>query len=131
MIALTIARLVGFSRKGRLDSVWETYFTVVTAEIGLTLVAVTAFRALYVSKAKNRNVHKTITTLNWYQKGRGAVLGILSKATRHNYTDRTGSDKKEGRFIMNDIPNGTMTGLRTMINENGQSFTSSNWKEEV
>lgn len=138
MIGITIARIVGLTWEGKLDSVWETYFIVVAAEIGLTLVAVTAFRALYVSKAKNRNVQKTITTLNWYQKGKSAVVHLISKATGKTDWSSIDDEKKDGQFIMNDIPRATMTGMGTFIDKNGkegtfasQSCTSSVTKQDV
>ena len=124
-----MVRITGTKSNGQLDTVWKTFLVVIQAEIGLTLVAVTAFRTFYISKAKSRNVQKTITTLNWYHKGRSAALFVLRKATGKTYS--TDVESKEGPVIGNDIPHATLTGIRTMIDEAGQSSSSSMGKEDV
>lgn len=115
IIAITIARIVGLQWKGKLDSVWETFFTTIAAETGLMLVAITAFRALYVVKAKNRRArNRTMNTFNWY-KLRSAILHPWST------TQRGGSeDVPMGWFITNQIPHGTMTGAKTFVQQNGK-----------
>jgi hypothetical protein len=132
MIAITIARAAGVKWEGRLDSVWETYFIVIAAEIGLTLVAISAFRALYVSNVKSRRVQNTITNFSWYEKGRNALLHAASKITRKTYTNNTSTDKSDDGFIKNNIPRATLTGTRTLIVENGRSSsTSGSIKDDV
>jgi hypothetical protein len=118
MIAITIARIAGLKWKGKLDYIWESYFIVIAAEIGLVLGAVTAFRALYVSKAKDRQVQKPITTLNWYYKGKSAIRNVFSTHTRNGKIGVEPNDKRNP-ILWNTIPNATMTGARTFMEENG------------
>jgi hypothetical protein len=128
MVILTVTRIAGIKWKGKLDSVWETYFIVVAAEIGLVLVAITAFRALYVSKAKSRRVQSTITTLSWYHRSRTALINAINSLTGKESSNKS-SHKGDG-FLGDDIPGATMTGMRTSIDENGRSITSTSVEKE-
>ncbi|PVH95106.1 hypothetical protein DM02DRAFT_571731 [Periconia macrospinosa] len=123
MVAVTITRIAGLKWKGKLDYVWESYFIAIAAEIGLVLGAITAFRALYVSKAKGRQVQKTTITFNWYRKGNSALLNAFG--TRNGKGDSgVEPNEKRNRILPNAIPNATMTGVRTFMEENGRSTAS-------
>ncbi|KAL1601605.1 hypothetical protein SLS60_006520 [Paraconiothyrium brasiliense] len=128
MVIITIARIAGLKWRGKLDSIWETYFIAIAAEIGLSLVAVSAFRALYIAKSKDRHVNRTITSFRWYNKGRSAVWRIITKTT-----GKTPSHEVEMRgdgFLKDDIPHGTMTGMRTFIDANGRTKIYDTMDEE-
>jgi hypothetical protein len=84
MILITAARLIGLKHDGHLDFVWVTFFVVIAAEVGLMLVPITAFRALYVAKARNVRAHRTITTFNWYHKSKSAVVEMTSTMSRNS-----------------------------------------------
>ena len=56
VIIFTVTRASGLQWQHKLDFLWEVYFQVVAAEVGLILVSMTAFRALFVSRAA-RNQH--------------------------------------------------------------------------
>jgi hypothetical protein len=119
MIMVTAARIGGLKHQGKLDYLWETYFIVVAAEIGLTLVAITAFRALYVAKVKTRS-HDTITSFGWYDKGRSTFRKILNSITRKTASSNTKEhsemeDMKRTAFIKGSIPHATMTGVRSYM----------------
>ncbi|KAK4223035.1 hypothetical protein QBC38DRAFT_459773 [Podospora fimiseda] len=115
MVILTIFRITGLKYKGKLDTIWETYFVLLPAEIGLTLVAASAFRALYVSKSKNRKpAHDTITTFHWFARAKSRL--------RHNGSAAFEDiDKGNGQFILQEIPRGTITGVQTFIDKNGKN----------
>ena len=51
MIIITVTRASGLEWQDKLDVLWEVYFQFVAAKVGLILVAMTAFRALFVSRA--------------------------------------------------------------------------------
>jgi len=72
MIAISIVRIAMLERNGKLDLALGTYLIAIEAETGLTLVAATAFRTLYVSKAKIRP-NDTIDTFHWYHRSVSAV----------------------------------------------------------
>ena len=120
LIAITITRIIGLQWKSKLDSVWEIFFTTLAAEVGLTLAAITAFRALYVSKAKNRRVHRTINTFNWCKVG----SDILDPSKGTGNTARQGGSENivmgEGLSVRNEIPHGTMRGARSFMELNGK-----------
>jgi hypothetical protein len=128
MIMVTAARIGGLKHHGKLDYLWETYFIVVAAEIGLTLVAVTAFRALYVARVKTRS-NDTITTFRWYGKGRYAfrkiISSIMGKTASSNTSENSEmQDMKRSAYIKGNIPHATMTGVRTYMEANGNDEES-------
>lgn len=134
MVIITITRISGLKWKDKLDMVWENFFFVIAAEIGLTLVAVTAFRALYVSKAKNRKIQNTITTFNWYNRGKSFIVDIVSRATGRSASEGSGDlemNKGNDGFLGNDIPNATMTGMKTFIDGNGKTGVYATMDEEL
>jgi hypothetical protein len=122
MIGITVTRMVGLKHNGTVDVIWATYFVVVAAEVGLTLVAATAFRTLYVSKAKS-HVQQTITTLNWYHKSKLTLLEFIGSISGRPQATGDGSlemgKQRKNGFIEGDIPRGTMTGVRTFVSGNG------------
>ncbi|KAK3387420.1 hypothetical protein B0H63DRAFT_156993 [Podospora didyma] len=127
MIAISIARIAGLVWKDKLDTVWETFTVIIAAEIGLTLVSITAFRALYISQTKrhhNKRVHGS-TTYYWYQKGKMSFLHFASRVTgkggHASYLDDLNeTELADGRFMRNEIPRGTMTGVGTFMEGNGK-----------
>lgn len=127
MIIISAGRIIGLKHDGKLDYIWETFFIVIAAEIGLVLVAVTAFRALYVSQKKERS-HETITTFRWYNKGKSALFKILGTSDKSRSYDTDNMEaKKEGNgaFINGQIPRGTMTGARTFMDRHGNESVGS------
>jgi hypothetical protein len=130
MVIITVARIAGLKWRGKLDSVWETYFIVIAAEIGLSLVAISAFRALYVSKNKDRHVNKTITSFGWYNKGRTALWRVITMTTGKTPSTEVEMDKKGDGFLKDDIPHGTMTGMRSFIDANGRTRIYDSMDEE-
>ncbi|KAF2109416.1 hypothetical protein BDV96DRAFT_651854 [Lophiotrema nucula] len=134
MVIITIARIAGLKWKGKVDLVWECYFIVIAAEVGLALVSITAFRALYISKTKNRDIHDTITSFRWYKSGKTVAWKIITMTTGKTPTDSSKSLRMERRgsgFLKDDIPHGTMTGMRTFIDGNGKTRLYATMDEEV
>ncbi|KAF2786088.1 hypothetical protein K505DRAFT_368529 [Melanomma pulvis-pyrius CBS 109.77] len=126
MIGITISRIAGLKWKDRLDSIWETFNMLISAEIGLALVAITTFRTLYISKVKRRRVQSPITTFNWYHKSKSVVARIFGKGAGKTRSSESDGFEMEGKHhrIKNEIPRGTMTGVQTFIEENGKSNMS-------
>ncbi|KAG4437710.1 hypothetical protein IFR05_006793 [Cadophora sp. M221] len=50
MIAVTIVRASGIRQGSVIDSVWETYWQVMSAEVGLIMTSATAFRTLFIAR---------------------------------------------------------------------------------
>ena len=54
LVALTITRVAGIKDNGSVDSVWETYWQSISAELGVFLAAASAFRAFFVSRKQDK-----------------------------------------------------------------------------
>jgi len=126
MIIVTATRIIGLKHHDKLDYLWETFWMVLAAEIGLTLVAMTAFRTLYVNKMQSRS-HETIKTFNWYNKGKSTLLKFLSGLSTSKSRGSSGLDSMESdkektseEYLNGNIPRATMTGLGTFIRGNGK-----------
>ena len=113
MAVLAIVRLSGIQSQGS----WNVFWQQMETNIAVTMVSLTAFRSLYVaeaSRASDRQSPKgwvpSTARLNFMRKVRGG---------------RDSSDR------LPDIPNATMTGMRTAIREVDGSFTSYSGKGSV
>ena len=51
IIAVTIIRASGIRQETTIDSVWETYWQVISAEVGLIMTSATAFRTFFVARS--------------------------------------------------------------------------------
>lgn len=54
LVALSITRVAGIEYKNFVDSVWETYWQSMSAELGVFLAAASAFRGFFVSHKQNK-----------------------------------------------------------------------------
>ncbi|KAK4168393.1 hypothetical protein QBC43DRAFT_310179 [Cladorrhinum sp. PSN259] len=137
MIVITVVRITGLRWRGKPDSVWETFFIIMAAEIGLSLVAVTAFRELYVSKTRHRRQADdgdNIRSFGWYGAKSKSVFRpwaakgtVTTSSSASNRTD--GFENMEmgnGQFIGYEVSGGTMTGLQTFVEANGRTVYLTN-----
>lgn len=125
MVVFTITRASGLEWKGNLDVLWEVYFQIIAAEVGLILVAVTAFRQLFVSRI-NQNRRAPPKSPPFWTGAVNTMRGLLdprrwtsSYSGYRNGPQGRGSERKpKGLFgRLPDIPGATMTGVRTFIDE--------------
>ncbi|KAL8860684.1 MAG: hypothetical protein Q9178_003037 [Gyalolechia marmorata] len=139
-ILCTIVRMAGI-RTGRvinsIDSVWETYWQFVAAEIALTMTAATAFRTIFVSRgAEGRRVARAAPELDqkgiWYTKSRKFLHSILSTRLWYSWRSRKSSGTRDDRHgdwegtamgLRQEVPRATMTGMRTFIDRYTASHT--------
>ena len=129
VIIFTVTRASGLDWQDKLDVLWEVYFQIVAAEVGLILVSMTAFRALFVSRAarnqhspqkypsllvKSKNIlRKLLDPRQWMSKHSTAIARGHTHAnenTKHGFVGRLPS-----------IPGATMTGINTFINHQGEA----------
>ena len=71
MVALTITRVSGLKSKGNFDTIWETYWLILSAEVGIVLTSVAAFRAFFVSRSnrnRDRGIQRLGTRMQWCQQ---------------------------------------------------------------
>ena len=133
VIVFTITRASGLEWKGNLDVIWEVFFQIVAAEVGLILVAMTAFRQLFVSRAA-RNQHLPSKSPSLWLRSMNAMRRLLDprRWTSGYSKDTSGGRKHSSEKGANgsderlpNIPGGTMTGVQTFINNQGSETKSS------
>lgn len=124
-IMCTITRVAGVrtsSSNASLDTVWQTYWQFITADVALTMTAATAFRTFFVSRHQERAARG--------QKSKPSWLGgcwQLCKTVLNRRSWRTKSsgfpNSDESRTPRMELPRieerATMTGIRTFINHQG------------
>lgn len=133
VIAFTITRASGLEWKGNLDVLWEVYFQIVAAEVGLILVSMTAFRQLFVSRTA-RNQQSPAKPPTFWPRSRVAIRNILDlrrwtsghskdsngERKRHSEKSTSGFDER-----LPGIPGGTMTGVQIFTEHQGGASKSS------
>ncbi|CAL8584587.1 hypothetical protein XPA_010174 [Xanthoria parietina] len=135
MVLVTITRIAGIRFNGQIDSVWESYFTIVAAEIGVVLASVSTYRALFVSHRK-RTIDKAQDQGHSSAPKRQLMRRMfVSSPWRSKNKDRpTPNDNEEKHCSQFDgalpsIPRAHMTGVRTYINGRGQNTNTSDTME--
>lgn len=130
VIIFTVTRASGLEWQDKLDVLWEVYFQIVAAEVGLILVAMTAFRALFVSRTAQEQQSPRKHPSFWV-KSQYALKRLLDpRRWMSNYSkDVTGGQK---HVTTNDGPNGklpsipgaAMIGMHTFIYHQGEAAKS-------
>ena len=124
-IMCTITRVAGVrtsSNNSSLDTVWQTYWQFITADIALTMTAATAFRTFFTSR-HDKEEHRSESSRSWLGQGWRAFKLVLSprswrknrsalQAVEDAPTQRIGLPLIEERA--------TMTGMRTFIDNQGR-----------
>ncbi|PVH84950.1 hypothetical protein DL98DRAFT_608996 [Cadophora sp. DSE1049] len=62
IIAVTIIRASGIRHGNSIDSVWETYWQVISAEVGLIMTSATAFRTFFVARSAAQQRHRDLNS---------------------------------------------------------------------
>ncbi|MCJ1469772.1 hypothetical protein MMC07_008414, partial [Pseudocyphellaria aurata] len=111
-----------------LDMTWEVYFQFVAAEVGLILAAMTAFRALFVSRTARTQISPQNYPSFWV-KAKSASRRLLDPRRWIHSQDTTGIQKHETTTTgfderLPDISGAVMTGLHTFINPRRDSAES-------
>lgn len=124
MIIITVIRASGIMWHGKLNQIWIVFWQTLAAEVGLFLAAVSAFRALYVSRTKEkRKQNPNKVTIKSHST---EVLRRL-RTPRAWYTNRRSEGSEKATFgdspAFFNIPGGTLTGIRTFINKSGRATT--------
>lgn len=126
-IVCTIARMSGI-HTGRsfrsVDSVWETYWQFVAANLALTMTSATAFRRFFVARGQDRQ-ERSRSTDTWYERSRrflhSAFTTGLWRSQRGANSSRENPKPNSLPQLSHHIPHGTMTGIRTFINSAGRT----------
>ncbi|MCJ1346907.1 hypothetical protein MMC31_005127, partial [Peltigera leucophlebia] len=123
MILVTITRISGIKIDGNVDQVWESYFIILAAEIGIILTAVTAFRAFFVSRRKRDNNGGNQSPryrTHWYSQKKYLLERVFNPRLWRSKTRAlsTSEGYDDGHFLMRnlpEIPRAHMTGVQTFI----------------
>ncbi|KAF1959984.1 P-loop containing nucleoside triphosphate hydrolase protein [Byssothecium circinans] len=111
-IAVTLIRVVGLKipKQQTVDVVWGVYWQYVEVCIGITVFSATAFRTFFVQRAA-RNSAKWSTPRSHF-----------AQRFRQKFLKRPEDTEDDSSFgLQCQIPGGTITGLRTFINDNGKT----------
>ena len=126
MIIITVVRASGIEWNGKLDSIWEVFWQIIAAEIGLFLTAMTAFRTLFVSRSTERNKRipkhgSSVWTRSQQLLKRLITFGTWSSSSSKAVPGSSNSERARVAVDFPTIPGGTMTGMRTFIDHEGRT----------
>ncbi|KAL8687140.1 MAG: hypothetical protein Q9218_006605 [Villophora microphyllina] len=131
---LLITRVAGIRRGG--DQAWQSYFLIVSAEVGIILASVSTYRAFFVSRQRGDfngaerspghqehrysptrfTIKRFFTSSPWRPKAREPP------SPRDNWED---GDEKYVMGSLPQIPRAHLTGVRTFIDGNGRVMDNS------
>lgn len=133
MTILTIIRVSGVVLGDKVDGVWESYWLILNAEVGIIMTAVTAFRTFFVARSKQRRGQSPGERSHWYDQSKRLLLRTFS-ITR--WRSKSGEESSRGyKAHQNDqdlfvqalpnVPRAHMTGVRTFIDAQGRTMNGS------
>ena len=127
-ILCTVIRIAGIHTGHNIksiDSVWETYWQFIAANVALIMTAATAFRTFFISSSGNREVPSSESNEPWYAKGRRFVRSLLDPSSwRSKRSTKNTSDESSGNRSFElplQVPRATLTGIRTFIHGQGRT----------
>lgn len=129
MILVTITRIAGIKLHGQIDIVWESYFTIVAAEVGVILASISTYRALYVAHKKAAIKKARYGVCRSFQHGQ-TLRRLMDSSSWRSRAERklTPSDNTRehlDKVNFPSIPRAHMTGVRTFINGHEESMDDS------
>ncbi|KAL8877830.1 MAG: hypothetical protein Q9198_004230 [Flavoplaca austrocitrina] len=134
MILVTITRIAGIYFHGQIDIIWESYFLIVAAEVGVILASISTYRALFVA-------HRKATIKKAKYSGPGSSPNRQQLVRRlldfSPWRSRAGGQSTPGSGTAShfdtgalpSIPRAQMTGVWTLIYGQGQRMDASNIME--
>ena len=136
VMVCTIARISGLSYHETVDATWETFWQFEAASLGLTLTSVAAFRSFFVTYRVSHNQQEVsdfeALRLLWAKLDQmlRRAFSTPSLKTSAWYTqhikasDADRSPNGNAGMGLGDIERGTITGLRTFIQDYERAPTS-------
>jgi len=126
-IMCTITRISGI-HTGRtvqsVDSVWETYWQFIAANLALTMTAATAFRT-FVSRVRDREAQPPRSRKIWYMKSQRFLHSLFTpwswRLKPSGDSSREGNGSDVPMQLPYQFPGGTMTGIQTFIDGQGRT----------
>ena len=124
IIIIAIIRSSSLRVKGKIDPVWALYWQYITAEVGIIMAALTAFRQFFVARSNEKGQQLSELFQQWSSRSKQLIRRILTPSTWGTKTmsgNTTGKGDGDQSYILPPVPRGTMTGIRTFINGQGRS----------
>lgn len=125
---MTITRASGLRSGNKVDAVWEVFWQFMSAETGIILTAMIAYRSLFKARKGQQAPGKWE---QWYITQKGLLQRTFTIRT---WTRRSKPSSKESDSFTEhssdkmanspEIPRATMTGIRTFIRGHGATSTS-------
>ena len=120
LIVLTITRVSGLQYRGNFDVIWETYWLILSAEVGIVLTSVASFRAFFVFRSHrnhDRGIQPLGARMQWCHQERRSLKHKFSFSPwRSVQVSSRGYEANEDELPMSnlpDIPRAHITGFRT------------------
>ncbi|KAL8838685.1 MAG: hypothetical protein Q9176_004925 [Flavoplaca citrina] len=130
----TITRIAGIYIHSQIDIIWESYFLIVAAEVGVILASISTYRALFVAHRK-ATIKKAKYSGPGSSSNRQQILRRLLDFSPWRSRDGGQSTPGSGTASHFDtgalpsIPRAHMTGVWTLIDGQGQRTDASNFME--
>ncbi|KAF2190001.1 hypothetical protein K469DRAFT_722941 [Zopfia rhizophila CBS 207.26] len=113
MITITIIRVSGMVSNGVVDIIWEVYWLILAAEVGLIMAAAIAFRIFFVAW-NNRKTSPPEQVQRFFRES-------FANRFRRGWRSQSEDTEELGNHLP-AIPRAQMTGMRTFIDAQGVSF---------
>ena len=123
MIAVTLTRASGLVKDHTIDATWEVFWQYMSAQVGLILSTATAFRTFFV--ARSRRSPEVTNHAAWYRNLLQRLTQMLGstrwthgrnpKSPSSPNTSNDSNEHSEEMMALPQIPQPTMTGIRTYI----------------
>lgn len=123
MIAVTLTRASGLVNNHTVDATWGLFWQYMSAQVGLILSTATAFRTFFV--ARRRRFPEATNHAAWYRTMLRQLTQMLNSTRRtHDRNQKSPSspdtpndlsERTEEMMALPQIPQPTMTGIRTYI----------------
>lgn len=124
IIIIAIIRSSSLRVQDKIDPVWALYWQYMTAEIGIIMAALTAFRQFFVARSNEKGQQSLELFQHWGSRSKQLIRRILTPSTWQTKTMSgisTGKGDGDQSYNLPPVPRGTMTGIRTFINGHGRS----------
>lgn len=127
VVIATIIRGSGMQRSGTIDIVWQTYWLLACAQIGLFMTAATAYRSFFVARSHEKQSSstgnkKSSSWLSTFLSRHGRLWHSRHHSDPTEDAEASKEPRKKGQFNrLVPIPRAHMTGARTFIDAMGRT----------
>lgn len=117
----------------KIDPIWGLYWQYITAEVGIIMAALTAFRQLFVAHSNEKGQQSLELFQKWNSRSKQLIRRMLTPSrwrTKTMSVNTTGKGDGDQSYILPPVPRGIMTDIRTFINGQGRSKMDASWISE-